>query len=296
MSMKHNAFYAIVLTGAALFAMPAQAATMASSSAYGAKANVGILGNSVAVLAEVAPVSGSAPAPYDNSNTVLGVNQNFTLVNGVLVDVVQHIGTGIITTSASSAYPGALTATSSAQIAGLSFGLNTQLTFPPITLASIGIAADVISSTTTVGAGPGGLWGAGSSTLAGLDLTGSLLGALDIDVGALVNAAPNTLIDLGAISLLFNEQGEILDGDSGIFRFTNAIHISLSDFLFDGNLLNGDIILGHSQASITGYEPTVTPPTSPVPEPASWAMMILGFGVVGLMARRRRDMPVPAIA
>lgn len=34
----------------------------------------------------------------------------------------------------------------------------------------------------------------------------------------------------------------------------------------------------------------LAPPTGPggVPEPASWAMMILGFGVVGAVARRRR--------
>ena len=28
--------------------------------------------------------------------------------------------------------------------------------------------------------------------------------------------------------------------------------------------------------------------TSPVPEPATWAMMLLGFGAIGLMMRRRR--------
>ncbi len=33
--------------------------------------------------------------------------------------------------------------------------------------------------------------------------------------------------------------------------------------------------------------PTETPPA--VPEPATWAMMILGFGTIGLASRRRRD-------
>jgi len=38
-------------------------------------------------------------------------------------------------------------------------------------------------------------------------------------------------------------------------------------------------------------EPPVTPPAA-VPEPASWAMMIAGFGLVGSAARRRRVMSV----
>lgn len=33
-----------------------------------------------------------------------------------------------------------------------------------------------------------------------------------------------------------------------------------------------------------------------VPEPASWAMMIIGFGLVGLTARRRADRRIPASA
>jgi len=30
------------------------------------------------------------------------------------------------------------------------------------------------------------------------------------------------------------------------------------------------------------------PPTPPVPEPATWAMMLLGFGAIGLSMRHRR--------
>jgi hypothetical protein len=41
----------------------------------------------------------------------------------------------------------------------------------------------------------------------------------------------------------------------------------------------------------TPVTPPVTPPvgTAPVPEPANWAMMILGFAVAGAAARRQRE-------
>ncbi|MBO9580468.1 MAG: PEP-CTERM sorting domain-containing protein [Sphingobium sp.] len=66
---------------------------------------------------------------------------------------------------------------------------------------------------------------------------------------------------------------------------TNAIHLSLMDYLFDGKLLNGDVILGHSEASIKGYSPAV-------PEPATWAMLIGGFALVGSCMRRSQKVAV----
>jgi len=48
----------------------------------------------------------------------------------------------------------------------------------------------------------------------------------------------------------------------------------------------GFIGVGGSNISIT---PTpISSPTSPVPEPSGWALMILGFGVVGGVMRRKR--------
>lgn len=47
------------------------------------------------------------------------------------------------------------------------------------------------------------------------------------------------------------------------------------------------VTLGKSALSTDGS--VVPPPTSGVPEPAAWAMMISGFGLVGAAARRRRS-------
>ncbi|HKP33397.1 MAG TPA: FxDxF family PEP-CTERM protein [Sphingomicrobium sp.] len=41
-------------------------------------------------------------------------------------------------------------------------------------------------------------------------------------------------------------------------------------------------------ANSGSYSGTLNVQTAPVPEPATWAMMLLGFGATGLMIRRRR--------
>lgn len=47
----------------------------------------------------------------------------------------------------------------------------------------------------------------------------------------------------------------------------------------------GDYALNYRVMGVPGGD--TTPPTNPVPEPASWAMMIAGFAAVGSMMRRR---------
>jgi hypothetical protein len=51
----------------------------------------------------------------------------------------------------------------------------------------------------------------------------------------------------------------------------------------------------YSQSNVTyaGIEDRILPPPPPppmpgVPEPATWAMMLIGFGAMGTMLRRRR--------
>ena len=54
-------------------------------------------------------------------------------------------------------------------------------------------------------------------------------------------------------------------------------------------------------APLPGTPPIITPiqyniPYRAVPEPATWAMMLLGFAAVGSMARRRRTGGEPVLA
>ncbi len=50
--------------------------------------------------------------------------------------------------------------------------------------------------------------------------------------------------------------------------------------------------VGHFLTEGTGTGVPLSPgsfPTGAVPEPATWAMMLAGFGLVGATVRRRRD-------
>ena len=48
------------------------------------------------------------------------------------------------------------------------------------------------------------------------------------------------------------------------------------------NITVGDFVVGEAANSV------ITAQAGGVPEPATWAMMIIGFGLAGSMVRRRR--------
>lgn len=275
-----------------LTAVPAHAAMTIDSSAYALSASLSAAGG--AALVNIGPVSasgGSAPGAYADSASLASLNQNLLLGGFGLLNVRQRINAGILQSSSSSDYPATPTGTASASVANAGLGLTTQALFlPPVTI--LGLSADTILSTTSVSA-EGGLSAAGSSTIAGLDLTGLGLGGLLFDGSLFVNPDPNTvLLDLLGLRIVLNEQIWSGDGVTDLGLSTNALRLSFSDFLLGGRLVTGDIILGHSSASIRGYE--VTPPAGAVPEPESWALLIAGFGLIGAAMRRRIDGPAMA--
>lgn len=50
----------------------------------------------------------------------------------------------------------------------------------------------------------------------------------------------------------------------------------------------GDLTFGHLTGITSIVRPSLPPPPPSVPEPASWAMMLAGFGAIGATMRRRR--------
>lgn len=254
---------------------PAQAAVTFSSDAYdvGVHVNAG----SVAVAtADAGRVSGSAGQAYNISGGVASVNNNATLAGNATATATQSLQTGLVSSNARSDGASGNSAAASASLANVSFGMSNQLLGALSADGLLNLGANTISSMTTVGIDGSGLYGFGSSSLAGLTLTGSLLGSA-IDGSAYSSPTANTvLLSLAGLKVILNEQIRSATGD-GLAMQTNAVHIALNDYALNGSLLNGDIILGHSAAQVAG-----------VPEPASWAMMIVGLGAIGAAMRRRR--------
>ena len=81
-----------------------------------------------------------------------------------------------------------------------------------------------------------------------------------------------TGVDTGGVTIDFDNTNQLFTYDGGSFTFgVNDIDVTP----------NGDPVM------LTGHIQLVDP-TPSVPEPATWAMMLLGFCTVGVAARRRR--------
>lgn len=256
---------------------PAEAVTFAS----GANATSTRISVAGAVVADalVAPVSGSGAPAFDRTGGVAAIDQNFTLASGVTGTATQALQTGVVTTEAKSAAPAETRAIGTVTLNDVSSTLASKLVADLLPVAALGLTADTLTSTTIAGIdAAGNLYGSGSSSITNLALGGSALGALTVNGALYSNPAANTvLLSLANLKVTLNEQLRTRNA-SGLFMQTNAVHIALNNYSLAGKLLTGDVVLGHSEASVTG-----------VPEPGTWATMLIGFGAVGFAMRGRRQ-------
>lgn len=76
---------------------------------------------------------------------------------------------------------------------------------------------------------------------------------------------------------------------SGVGAITKAGYYKTA-FVFNSNAFpSKDVVIDRVFAIATTYQADVIiPETRIVPEPQTWALMIVGFGLVGVAARRRK--------
>lgn len=237
---------------------PASAAvTSITSSSTVLDIGLTVLGTPISV-GPIYPASGAAPPAYSNSNGFASLTVSsgpFTLTTGLLSDTASgNTATGIGTASSS--------------VADFSLVIQSG----PITYLSF--VASAVGSTSSVNSAPSAT---GSSTLA--DATLTVLGS-SVSIG--INPSPNDVIfDAGGLSIILNKQAPDPEESAGIT--TDAIAIVFSSFPAGFNLVNGSIDVAQSFASIN---------VTPVPEPATWAMMLIGFTGLGFgVYRRTRTTP-----
>ena len=256
-------------------ASAANAVTSISSSGYGLGVDLTVLGFLPVTLEPLASASGSSPpGPYNSTNSVLLLNTSLGLAP---VGSLQT-GTATLTGSASSPFTPTPTGTASGTVNNLS-----GLTLLSLLGTELGVSATTISSTSSV-SGSGALSAFGSTTIEDLVINGTAVGST-ITVGGAGAVNPgidDVIFNSGGLEIELNRQTPSGNGITSDGITTDALYIDFSNFALGTGLLNGDIILGQSQANIVG-------PAQALPEPGAWALMLVGFAGLGgaLRARRR---------
>jgi hypothetical protein len=276
-------FRQIIIGAAAVLglASTAEATVEISTTARGLVSNVRVAGQPLTLIGPVAPISGRTSPGYSLNNsaaslaasvglgTVSGVTATLGLNSGAMATAASANGTTPLDTSSGSA---------SAVVNTLDIRLVTSLLGVPTSILSL--TAGQVQSLTSVNKAGGFTTLSGQAILSSLNL--SVRGTPFLTLGSNAQVAPNFVAyDLGDLKVTLNEQfASKFDNTRALI--TNAIGISFSNYLLDGRSLGGTITVGQSLAEFMDSS------GDPVPEPASWAQMLTGFGFAGAAARRRR--------
>ena len=210
------------------------------------------MGGGIGISAGPVPTaSGTAPPDYIDGDNVDELDVTNPSTGNIL-------STDIITVNASSDIANDNTS-SDATVDGL--GVSIVGVLPLLT-----IGADTVVSTADVSGDCSGgtLTAAGTTTIEGAGVGGTLGLGLTIDV----NPTPNfELINLLGIRVILNEQIITGDGVNSRGITVNAIHIDLSDTILSLiGALSGDIVIAQSQAQVQCNEVTTSANLSMVKE------------------------------
>ncbi|PHV05463.1 PEP-CTERM sorting domain-containing protein [Janthinobacterium sp. BJB412] len=147
------------------------------------------------------------------------------------------------------------------------------------------------------------LTGDNTSDLQVFNVNSSQLGNLTLQN---VKSTANVVINVtggGMVTFSGGQDGQMVSmRDRLIYNLVNATDISMSTYAYGTVLANNAVLsagAGHLEGNIIakamttkveiGFEPyKAYQPTSPVPEPETYAMLLAGLGLVGFLARRRK--------
>jgi len=263
---------------------PASATVTVTSGAYGLFSDVKVLNTVGVTVGPVAHVSGTTSPGYDVNGSVASVDSAVDLGVVSLVSAGLNLSTGVITTNATANGTNPNDTSSGSGYSDVdNLGISLFTRQLGITTTTLGLLADTITSQTSVMRIGEINTLVGSSVFSNLNLT--VLGVPTLSLGANAQVGANFVAynQLG-LKVTLNEQKAFSNGSSFQSLITNALHISFIDFLLDGRTVTGDVIIGQSRASIDFS------PAEPVPEPAIWLQLITGFGLTGMVVRKRRSM------
>ena len=287
------AISAVALTFSAISA-PASATTVVGSGAYGVSVGLSVLNVANVTVGPLASVTGAtAASPYGPTAHLLNAGVNTALLastgRGLNLTTLRYaLSTGVIDTSATGGpLPASTFSDASALVNGLNFSLKTDVLGVPL-LNVFSLTASTLRATAHAGATPG----AAVSSSGGItNLTLNVAGLnLIANSNAFVNAPDNTdllgflnLAPITGLRIIVNEVITPSTNNSNNAQITrNALHIIFNGLpIIGGQLLRGDVVVSDARAFIESAN-------SATPEPAIWAQMITGFGLIGFATRRRR--------
>ncbi len=276
-------FRQIIIGTAALFglASAAQATVEISTTARGLFSNVRVVGQPVTLVGPVAPISGRTAPGYNLSNSAASLAATVGLGNNGGVTATLNLGSGSIATTASANGTTPIDTSSGSATATLNdLAINLFTSSGGPTTSILSLTSGQLQSVTTVDKLGGTTSLLGGSLFSNLAL--SVNGSSVFSLGSNAQVAPNFVAyDQGGLKVTLNQQFAS-NFDSTRVLITNAIGISFTNYLLDGRSLSGTITVGQSLVEFMDNS------GDPVPEPASWAQMLAGFGLAGAAARRRR--------
>ena len=171
------------------------------------------------------------------------------------------------------------------------FGLIALAAASALATANTATAATLLDNVTCEEIGPGGFVCNNPSAIVGAGVEFNINGFFDVDFSA--GQLTITALQVGTLS------GTILAFTNLTTPWTSAALISGSVTNFDASdvtLNSGTLRVDFSDTgtgSVGPFAPgnqfviALAPGGGAVPEPASWAMMVLGFGLIGATLRRR---------